>query len=139
MSGKNQYPLTFYWQSTNPATGFLPANQPGGSIPSAILAGVMTGTNTIYSQIIESSRMDNAGLEITWTGTPTGTISVLYSVSGINFYALTFNPAISQPTGSAGGYLIDINQQPFKWMLLQYTNSTGSGLLTVYGQQKDLN
>jgi hypothetical protein len=83
--------------------------------------------------------MDNTGLEVTWTGTPTGTLSVMVSCSGINFYALTFNPVLTQPSGSAGGYAINLNQLPFKWLMLQYVNSSGSGVLTVYGQNKDLN
>lgn len=110
-----------------------------GSVPSGVIGGTMSGTNTIYSQIIDSSRMDNIGAEVTWTGTPVGTISVLVSNSGINFYALTFNPALAQPTGSAGGYAIDINQLPFKYILFQYTNSSGSGTLTIYLQFRDLN
>lgn len=139
MSGKNQYPVTFNWQATNPATGFLPNPNQSGSIPSGTVNGAMASTNTIYSQILDISKMDNQGLEVTWTGTPTGTIQVLVSCSGISFYALTFNPALSQPNGSASGYAIDLNQIPFKYMLLQYTNVSGSGTLTVYGQQKDLN
>lgn len=83
--------------------------------------------------------MDNIGLEVTWTGTPTGTFSVLGSNSGINFYTLTFNPVLSQPSGSAGGMGIDINQFPWKYILLKYVNSSGSGTLTVYGQNRDLN
>jgi hypothetical protein len=142
MSGKNQFPVTFQWQSTNPATGFLPLNlktQAQGSVPSGVIAGTMSGTNTIYSQILDISRMDNQGLEVTWTGTPAGTFSVMVSNSGINFYALTFNPVLTQPAGSAGGYAIDLNQLPFKYVMLQYTNISGTGTLTVYGQQKDLN
>lgn len=159
ISGKNQYPVVLgplapsvsslpvnspglSWQSTNPATGFYPQNmtvQGQGSAPSGLLDGAMSGTNTIYTQILDISRMDNMGLEITWTGTPTGTFSVMVSCSGLNFYALTFNPALTQPTGSAGGYAVDLNQLPFKYLLLQYTNSTGSGTLTAYGQVKDLN
>ncbi len=156
MSGKNQYPITLgpssvpgaspapgiSWQSTNPATGFLPLNNntvERGSVPSGILIGAMASTNTIYSQILDISKMDNCGLEVTWTGTPTGTFSVMVSNSGINFYALTFNPALTQPSGSAGGYAIDLNQLPFKYMNLQYVNSSGSGSLTVYAQMKDLN
>lgn len=142
MSGKNQFPIAFNWQSTNPATGFLPLNnntQGQGSAASGTLNGSMSGTNTIYSQILDVSRMDNQGLEVTWTGTPTGTFQVMVSNSGINFYALTFNPALGQPSGSAGGYAVDLNQLPFKYVMLQYTNSSGSGSLTVYGQQKDLN
>ena len=159
MSGKNQSPITLgpnaptvsslpvnspgmSWQSTNPATNFYPQNmtvQGQGSPPSGLLNGVMSGTNTIYTQIVDISRIDNCGLEVTWTGTPVGTFQVMVSNSGINFYALTFNPALTQPAGSAGGYAIDLNQLPFKYFLLQYTNTSGSGILTVYGQIKDLN
>ena len=159
MSGKNQTPITLgplaptisslpsnspgmSWQSTNPTIGFYPQNmtvQQQGSAPSGLLNGAMASTNTIYTQIVDISRMDNMGLEITWTGTPTGTFQVMVSNSGINFYALTFNPALTQPTGSPGGYAVDLNQLPFKYLMLQYTNSSGSGTLTAYGQVKDLN
>jgi hypothetical protein len=139
MSGKNQGLFTLNWQSTNPITGFLPSHPAGGSTPSGTLAGTMSGTNTIYSNIVEMGTMDNVGIEVNWTGTPTGTFSVTGSNSGAAFYALTFNPALTQPSGSGGGYLIDINQFPFKYLLLQYVNSTGSGFLTTYGQKKDLN
>lgn len=142
MSGKNQYPVTFNWQSANPASTFLPTNSYTsniGSQPSGVVNGVMSGTNTIYSQIVDVSRIDNQGLEVTWTGTPTGTFQVMVSNSSINFYALTFNPALAQPAGAPGGYAVDLNQLPFKYMMLQYTNSSGSGVLTVYGEQKDLN
>lgn len=83
--------------------------------------------------------MDNIGLEVTWTGTPTGTIQVMVSNSGINFYALTFNPVLTQPAGSAGGYFIDLTQLASKYVMVQYTNSSGSGTLTVYGELKDVN
>ena len=140
MSGKNQYPTTFQWQSSNPSTNFLPlpANQTG-TVGSGVTSGTMSSTNTIYSQILEVSRIDNMGLEVTWKGTPTGTFSVMVSNSGINFYALTFDPVLTQPGGSAGGYAVDLNQLPFKYLMLQYVNSSGTGSLTVYGQTKDLN
>jgi hypothetical protein len=139
MSGKNQSLITFNWQSTNPVTGFLPPPviYGGGSAPSGVSSGTMSSTNTIYSQILEKSRMDNIGIELAWTGTPTGTISVLVSVSGINFPALTF--PINQPAGSAGTTALSLNQLPFKYFMLQYTNASGSGLLMAYGQQQDLN
>ncbi len=140
MSGKNQFPQTFNWQASNPATGFLPlqANQTG-SRPSGTVAGAMASTNIIYSNIIDISKVDNVGLEVTWTGTPTGLFEVMCSNSGVNFYALTFDPVLGQPAGSGGGYVIDLNQVPFKYIMLRYTNASGSGSLTVYGQDKDLN
>ena len=142
MSGKNQAPVTINWQSTDPRTAFLPVNPSqngGGSAPSGTLAGAMASTNTIYSNIIEISRMDNVGLEVAWSGTPTGTFSVLGSNSGVNFFTLTFNPILAQPSGSAGKMGIDLNQYPWKYLMLQYLNSSGSGTLTAYGQYRDLN
>lgn len=139
MSGKNQYPNTYNWQSTNPVTKFLPNPYQGGSLPSGTVSGTMSSTNTIYSNIVDLSKMDNVGLEVTWTGTPTGTFTVNASNSGINFYPLTFNPPLAQPTGSGGGYVIDLSGYPFKYILLEYVNATGSGVLTAYGQNKDLN
>lgn len=140
MSGKNQFPIAFNWQSTNPATGFLPlkANQ-SGTTPSGNPNGAMAGTNVIYSQIVDYARMDNSGFEVTWTGTAVGTFEILVSNSGVNFYALTFNPALTQPAGVGGGYAINITQLGFRWIMLRYTNASGSGTLTVYGELKDLN
>ncbi len=141
MSGKNQYPTVLNWQSSNPATGFTsnPNVASGGTTPSGTLAGAMASTNTIYTQILEISRMDNVGIEVAWTGTSVGTIQVMVSNSGRAFYALTFDPALGQPAGSAGGYVISLNQVPFKFFMLQYTNASGSGSITAYSQQKDLN
>lgn len=140
MGHKNQFPIAFQWQVTNPAIGFLPlpANQ-NGSAPSGVITSALSGTNTIYSQIIDLSRLDVLGLEVTFTGTPTGTLSVMASNSGINFYSLTFDPALTQPTGSGLGYVVNIAKYSFKYVMLQYTNSSGTGTLTVYGQSKDWN
>jgi hypothetical protein len=157
MSGKNQAPITLgpnapiesslpqnspglSWQTTNPQIGFLPLTefkQGQGSFPSGLLNGVMSGTNTIYTQIVDVSRVDNLGLEIFWTGTPTGTISYWASDSGINFFTVSLTT--SQPSGSAGGFGVNLNQWPYKYLQLQYTNSSGSGIINAYMQIKDLN
>lgn len=139
MSGKNQFPVIFNWQSANPQTGFLPANFPNGSTPSGTLTGAMASTNTIYSNIIDVSKMDNLGLDISWTGTPTGTLSVIGSTLGSNWFALTFSPSLTQPSGSTGGYGVNIKQYPWKYIMLQYVNVSGTGVLTAGMQCKDLN
>lgn len=139
MSGKKQNPNTFNWQSANPATGFIPTHSPGGSSPSGTVAGTMASTNVIYTNIVSIAQIDNVGLEVTWTGTPTGTFEVFVSNSGINFYALTFDPVLGQPAGSASGYAVNLNQLPFTYIYLKYTNASGSGTITVYAQSKDLN
>lgn len=108
-------------------------------MPSGVLTGTMASTNVIYSNILEVSRMDNIGIELNWTGTPTGTIQVLTSISGLNWPAITFDPAIGQPAGSAAYEGIGITQYDFKYLMLLYTNSSGSGVLTAYAQFRDLN
>jgi hypothetical protein len=141
--GKAQFPSSFNWQSTSPETGFLPAPGPnqsvaGNSPMSGVIAGTMSSTNTIYTNILGIRQIDNQGLEINWTGTPTGTIQIMVSNSGIagNFHALTFNPVLAQPAGSAGGMVIALNNIPFQYMYLQYANATGSGNITAYSQCK---
>jgi hypothetical protein len=99
----------------------------------------MTGVNTIYSNIIDLAKMDAIGLEVTWTGTPTGIFQILASNSGIYFYPLTFDPALAQPAGAPGGYVVDLIQYPFKYILLEYSNLTGTGTLFVVQQNKDFN
>jgi hypothetical protein len=108
--------------------------------------GVMTSTNTLISAAQNLQNFDNNGLEVTWTGTPTGSLAILGSVSAvipqaaaINYYSLTFNPALDQPAGAPGGYLIDLNNFPFPYMQFQYTNMSGNGVLNVYLYSKDLN
>lgn len=139
MSGKNEFPVTFNWQSNNPITNFLPlpANQTG-SVPSGVVAGSMSGTNIIYSQIVRHSTMDNIGLEITWSGNPSGALQVLVSNSGIYFYPLSLCLTGLQPAGTSGGYVLSLNEIPFRWLLLQYTNASGSGSLFIYGEFKSL-
>ena len=140
MGHKNQFPFTLNWQSTNPQTSLLPltANQ-NGSKPSGVLTGTMSSTNTIYSNIIDMSRMDNIGLEVSWTGTAVGTLTYIGSNSGLasNFFPVTLTT--NQPGGSAGVFGINLNQWPYKYLMIQYTNTSGSGVLSIYGQARDLN
>ncbi len=99
---------------------------------------MLQGTNIIYTNILGLRQSDNQGIEINWTGTPTGTLQVMVSNSGIqgNFHALTYSPALAQPVGSAGGYVIANIGIPFQYMYLKYTNISGSGTITAYSQCK---
>jgi hypothetical protein len=143
MSGKNQFPAPFVWFAANPSASLLPLNNntqaQGSPTAGGVINGPMSGTNTIYSNILDVSRLDNDGLEIAWTGTPTGTISYWASVSGIsaNFFQITLTT--NQPAGSPGAFGVNLNQYPYKYLQIQYVNSSGSGNISVYGQYKDLN
>lgn len=83
--------------------------------------------------------MDNLGAAVSWTGTPTGTFTVNGSNDGSFFFAVTFNPALTQPAGESGGYGVNLNQFPWKYVLFEYVNSSGYGSITVTLQVKDLN
>lgn len=135
MGDTRQNSFQLNWGSTLNANPFNP-NQAVNL--SGVTTGTMSGTNTIYSNVQTVPQQHLFGFEVTWTGTPTGTISVLGSESGNNFYALTFSPSLSQPAGSAGGFLINLSLYPFKYYAIQYTNVSGSGVLTVVAAQKDL-
>ena len=63
----------------------------GNSPNSGVIAGTMSGTNTIYTNILGIRQTDNQGIELTWTGTPTGTISVMVSeIQGLTFLCSDF-------------------------------------------------
>lgn len=137
---KSQFPSTFNWQSTNPTASFLPiTSTAGNSNPSGALSGTMSGTNTIYSNILGMRQTDVQGLEIAWTGTPSGNLQVMISISGINWTAINFIPAITQPTGTPDNIYINLSTIGMQYMYLQYTNSTGTGQLTAYSQCKAFN
>lgn len=129
MAGKFANP-TINWQSTNPAPFKLNTPLSGNT------TGAMASTNTIYTNIIDAQNYDNVGFEVTWTGTPTGTITVMGSNGGTNFYSLTFDPLLAQPAGSAGGYLISLAAYPFRFYYIEYVNSTGTGTLAVFASEK---
>ena len=99
----------------------------------------VSGTATVNSETFNCSNLDNLGLQIAFAGTMTGTLTVNCSIDNKNFAALTFTPPVSQPSGSNLSYLIDLNQLPFPYLQVSYTNASGSGTLDVYLSAKDLN
>lgn len=132
MPGKTQFTYQLNWVDVSPAP--FRAN----TAASGVTSGAMSGTSTVYSQIVDVHTIDNCGLELTWTGTPTGNIQILASSSGTSFYPISFSPSLEQPAGSAGGYLINLNQFPWQYIMVEYTNTSGSGSLTAYLTAKGL-
>ncbi len=98
----------------------------------------VTGTNTYTSSPTNINQQHNIGIQVNFTGTMSGTFSVICSNDGVNYTDLTFNPAITQPSGSNLGYLISCQQVPFYYLAVQYVNSSGSGTLTSILTSKDL-
>lgn len=83
---------------------------------------------------------DNIGIQIVWTGTPTGTFGIQVSntatlgttgtISGGTWstYTVTSPPA---PAGSASNGIITLNQLPFAFVRLTYTAGYGTGTATA--------
>lgn len=65
-----------------------------------------------------------------WTGTISGTITVLGSLDGENFREFGVSVG-TQPAGSAGGVLIPLYGHGMKWLKLRYVNTSGDGDLVV--------
>lgn len=104
-----------------------------------ITDGVMTGTSVITSPTIDKTNLDNVGIHIIWTGSAVGTVEIKCSIFNVVFDAITFNPVLTQPAGTAGSYLIDLNQIPFPYIKVVYTNTSGTGVLNVHLCGGDVN
>ena len=104
----------------------------------AFNAVMVSSTSTYTSPSTDINQLHNVGYDVRFAGTMTGTLSVLCSNDNITFTALTFNPSLSQPSGSNLNILIDCTQLAFRYIQLQYVNSSGSGTLTALLSAKDL-
>lgn len=98
-------------------------------------AVAVSGTSTYTAGPIDCTSYETVTFHAEWTGTPTGTITVLGSLDGVNYR--TFGVSVgSQPSGTVSGVLIPLFGHGMKWLELQYTNQTGSGTLTVTAMGK---
>lgn len=115
---------------------FYALGTPGPPVAGQSVVGV-----TIYTQNQTSTyvyNLDSMGIQFTWTGTPTGTISILACNDNINFIPLTLPPSMTQPAGSAGGFLLEFQQFPYAYIQIKYANTAGSGTLLAIISGKDL-
>lgn len=74
---------------------------------------------------------DNIGIQVKWTGTPTGTLDVQVSMDPTNlgWQSVPFTPTPTQPAGSSGSDWYEITQTPGGYVRLVYTRASGSGSL----------
>jgi len=92
--------------------------------------GNMSGNLT--SQNVELEFMDNIGIHVVWTGTPTGTLSVQISLDPTNlgWVSIPFTSP-TQPSGSGGSDYFEVNQSTAAYVRLIYTAASGSGTLNA--------
>lgn len=106
--------------------------------------GDMSGDLT--SLVTHAAKLDNIGFQVKWESSDiTGTIAVEGSINYDpqsetgDWYALTFSPVLTQPNSDNGGYLVDVNQFPFPYYRVTFTNASGStGTLNVWTSAKVL-
>lgn len=117
-------------------------NNKGAASPKLINAGVMTGTATLTSNAFNIQNLDNIGLQVKWTGSAVGTITVegtLDATDNNNWVPLEFDPALTQPNNNATSYLVRLNQVPYPYIRVKYVNASSTGVLNVWISGKDLN
>lgn len=89
---------------------------------------------------VKIDKQDNIGIQLDWTGTPTGTFAIQISsnrkqddngnvLSPGNWITLPLNPAIAA-IGTADDAYIDLNQMSAQFVQIVYTAVSGSGTLT---------
>ena len=101
-------------------------------------AKAVSGTTVYTSNYTDINQMHNLGLDVTFVGSMVGTFTVNCCNDAVNFKPLTFNPGLTQPSGSNLSYLIDLNQIPWRYINVSYTNASGSGTLNCIMTSKDL-
>jgi hypothetical protein len=107
----------------------------------AIVNGDMSQPS-LTSQVVEIKNQDNVGIQLDWTGSPTGTFAIQISsnhkqqqqgqdtdvtVPG-SWTTLPLNPAITA-TGSPDTAYVDLNQMSAMYVRVVYTMVSGSGTL----------
>lgn len=86
---------------------------------------------TFTTDAVKCSWEDNVGVQVVWTGTPTGTITIEKSMDPTNlgWEVHTFSPAPTQPAGSASRSWFEINQTPASYVRMVYTRGSGTGTI----------
>lgn len=103
-------------------------------------------SSSITSTPVEVKYQDNIGVQLHWTGTPTGSfafeVSMNYSkdingnvVNTGNWVVLPVSPSISA-AGSADDAYVDLNQISARYVRVVYTAASGSGTLDVFVNAK---
>lgn len=111
-------------------------------------AAVQSGTATITSNVVEIQYLDNVFLQLNSSGTPNGTFDVQVSSDHVediegnvivagNWISLVLSPSpvlIGAPLNIG----IDLNQLGASYLRVQYTNTSGSGIVNGFVSGKML-
>lgn len=105
------------------------------------LYAAMGMTGNLTSKAIEIKNQDNVGIQLTWTGNPTGVFGVEISSTHIEdsqgnvlaagkWIPLNLSPGIIA-SGVADDAYIDLNQMSAQYARITYTRTGGAGALSA--------
>lgn len=106
-----------------------------------IISGNMALTS-ITSAVTSIQFLDNIGVQLNFTGTPTGTFDIQVSAdyaqdsfgnvtNAGNWIGLTFGTA-PVASGAASTIYLDLNQLSAPWLRVVYTKTSGTGTLNGF-------
>lgn len=98
------------------------------------------------SPAIETAQQDNIGLQMNWTGTPTGVFSIQISMDYAQDYMGNVTNAGNWATivnsitavGSADVAYVDLNQMSAPYVRVVYTRTSGTGAVDIYVTSKGI-
>ncbi len=97
----------------------------------------VTGANTYYSKVWSGNDSAAYDLQVVWTGTPTGTLTLQVSdkpnpnEANDTDWVTTTETVMVNPAGSASQFRVATTSSPGK-KRLKYVNSASSGTLFAY-------
>ena len=98
-------------------------------VSTIINAGAMTGVAVLTSSLIDMSAADLLSIQLVWTGTPNGTAVVQVSNDATTWSSYTITmPSIA---GAAGDGAVQLADCAHQFVRVVYTNTSGTGVLTV--------
>lgn len=100
-------------------------------------AQAISSTNTVTSSAIQLDYLSFVALQITTTGTATGSAKIQASIDGTTWMDApnSGNTANKTVSGAASQYW-DVANVSVRYMRVSYTNATNSGTLTVKAYAK---
>lgn len=116
----------------------MAGNSKNALTPYHVINAVSMGA-TITGAAVNIQYLDNISIQLIFTGSPVGTVSLEGSLSyaqsstGAVINAGTWTPlGVTYAISAAGDLLIDLNEMSFPWIRIKYTRSSGSGTLDGY-------
>jgi len=107
--------------------------------PSTLLsAHAVSGTITVSGSPIRCDRFSGITFVCSWTGSPTGTLSVQASLDNITYFDIGASVSQQPGAGSATATMINNVGIVAPWVTIFYTNSAGTGALTVQGYAREM-